>query len=102
MFEMLVFIIGVYAFVFGKVALPWNLSLSGWRARISGLFLMMPMPILILLGGVVGRGVDDQTALSFYGIMELVIVLTGILGAALFAFLSRPKNETSDQELDRE
>lgn len=91
MFEMLVFIFGVYAFVFGSVSLPWKLSVSGWRARISGLFLMAPLPILVLLGRVVGQGIDQRTALSFYGMMELVIVLLGILGAALFAYLTRPK-----------
>jgi len=68
MLEMLGFIFGVYAFTFGSVRLPWSLSLSGWRARVASLFLMAPLPILILLGRVVNQGVDEQTALSFYGI----------------------------------
>ena len=102
MFEMLVFIFGVYAFVFGSVSLPWNLSVSGWRARIAGLFLMAPLPILVLLGRVIGQGIDAQTALSFYGIMELILVLLGILGAALFVYLTRWKNEEiqTDEESD--
>jgi len=79
MLEMFLFIIGVYTFVFGRVSLPWNLSIDGWRARIAALFLMAPFPILFLLGRVVGRGVQDNTALSFYGIMELIIVILGIL-----------------------
>jgi hypothetical protein len=93
MFEMLVFIFGIYAFVFGSVRLPWNLSVSGWRAWVAALFLMAPLPILILLGRVVGQGIDESTALSFFGMLELVIVLLGILGAALFAYLTRPKNQ---------
>jgi hypothetical protein len=97
MFEMLVFIFGVYAFVFGSIRLPWNLAVSGWRARVAGMILMAPLPILILLGRVVGQGVDQDTAMSFYGIMELVIVLAGILGAALFAYLTRP--ELGDNDL---
>jgi hypothetical protein len=96
MLEMFVFILGVYAFTFGRVRLPWKLSLSGWRARIAALFLMAPLPILLLLGREVGQGVDDQTALSFYGILELIIVILGILGAALFAYLTRPKGVDSD------
>ena len=60
------FILGVYAFTFGSVMLPWSLSLSGWRANVSGIFLMAPLPILILLGMVVSQGVDVQTALFFY------------------------------------
>ena len=97
---MLVFIFGVYAFTFGSVRLPWRLSISVWRAKISGLFLMTPLPILILLGRVISQGVDEQTALSFYGIMESVIVLLGILGSVLFSYLTRPKDEEIDQGED--
>jgi len=98
---MLVFIFGVYALTFGKVSLPWNLSLSGWRARVAGIFLMAPFPILILLGGEAAQGVDEQTAQSFYGMMELIIVMFGILGASLFSYLTRPKSEyvEPDEEL---
>ena len=96
MFEMLVFIFGVYAFIFGSVKLPWNLSVVGWRARVAGLFLMVPLPILILLGQIVGQGVDQEAALSFYGIMELIIVMLGILGAAVFSYFTRSRI-TSDQ-----
>jgi len=97
MFEMLVFIFGVYAFVFGSIRLPWNLSVIGWRARVSGLFMMAPLPILILLGQVVGHGVDQDAALSFYGMMELIIVLFGIFGAALFSYLTRPETDEDNQ-----
>lgn len=98
MFEMLVFIFGVYAFVFGSVRLPWGLSVTGWRARVAALFLMVPLPILILLGRVVGLGIDESTALSFFGMLELVIVLIGILSAALFAYLTRPKNQIRESK----
>lgn len=98
MLEMFLFIIGVYTFVFGRVSLPWNLSIDGWRARIAALFLMAPFPILFLLGRVVGRGVQDNTALSFYGIMELIIVILGILGAVLFAYLTKPKSDETTNE----
>jgi Na+/melibiose symporter-like transporter len=100
MFEMLVFIFGVYALVFGSVNLPWNLSVSGWRARVAGLFLMAPLPLLVLLGRVVGQGIDAQTALSFYGILELILVLLGILGAALFVYLTRQRHEDIQTEED--
>ena len=93
MFEMLVFLFGMYAFLFGSVRLPWKMSLVGWRARVAGLFLMAPLPILILVGTSVGEGVDQDTARSFYGILELVVVLLAILGAALFAYLTRPPDQ---------
>ena len=97
MFEMLVFIFGVYALVFGSIRLPWKMSMSGWRARIAGLFLIAPLPILILLGRSVTQGIDRDTALTFFGILELVIVFMGILGAVLFAYLTRPSVDEQDE-----
>ena len=93
MFEMLVFLFGMYAFLFGSVRLPWKMRLVGWRARVAGLFLMAPLPILIWLGVSVSEGVDQETARSFYGILELVVVLLAILCAALFAYLTRPPDQ---------
>ena len=102
MFEMLVFIFGVYALVFGSIRLPWKMSLTGWRARVAGLFLMLPLPILILLGRSISQGIDRDTALSFYGILEVVIVLMGIMGAVLFAYLTRPSvDEQGELETDQ-
>jgi hypothetical protein len=97
MFEMLVFIFGVYALVFGSIRLPWKMSLGGWRARIAGLFLMAPLPILILLGRSISQGIDRDTALSFYGILELGMVLLGILGAVVFAYLTRQSINEQDE-----
>jgi hypothetical protein len=101
MFEMLVFIFGVYALVFGGVRLPWNLSLSGWRARAAGLLLMAPLPILILLGQVANRGIDSEAAMAFYGIMEIAVTFIGILGAAGIAYFSR-KSATDHDPADEE
>jgi hypothetical protein len=97
MLELVVFVFGVYAFVFGNVRLPWNFSLSGWRARVSGLMLMAPLPLLILLGRNVRQGVEIETAMSFFGIMELIIVIICILGAVLFAYLTRPRHSEPER-----
>jgi hypothetical protein len=62
-----------------------------------------PAANILLLGRVVGRGIDQPTALSFYGMLELVFILLGILGAALFAYLIHPKKEVeSEDELNEE
>jgi hypothetical protein len=93
----------MYAFLFGRVRLPWGMSLAGWRARIAGLFLMAPLPILILLGVSVSTGIDQETARSFFGILELVVALLGILGAVLFAYLTRPSiAEKKDTAIDQD
>ena len=103
MFEMLVFLFGMYAFLFGSVRLPWRLSLVGWRARVAGLFLMAPLPILILLGVSVSGGVERETARSFFGILELVVTVLGILGAAFFAYVTRPAvSEDGNTAIDQD
>jgi hypothetical protein len=93
MLEMLVFLIGVYTLVFGRVNLPWNLTLHGWRARVASLFLIAPFPILIFLGRVIGRGLTLEQGASFFGISELVVVLLGVGGAIAFAYITRDKKQ---------
>ena len=100
MFEMLVFIFGTYALIFGAIRLPWNLSLEGWRARLAGLILMAPLPVLLFLGRIIGQGIDQDTAFSFYGILELIIVLFAILVAALIAYFMRYKGNQHESVND--
>jgi hypothetical protein len=58
---------------------------------------MALLPILLILSRVVGKGVDKQTALSFYGMLELVIALLGIIAAVLFSYFTKSKGERLDQ-----
>ena len=99
MIEMFFFVIGVYSFVFGKVSLPWNIHLQGWRARISGLFLMAPFPTVLLLGPQIGQGLTPEKGQSILGLFELILVAVGVGGAVLFALLTRPKmNKTEGSQ----
>jgi hypothetical protein len=91
MLEMVVFVLGVYTLVFGQIRLPRNLALKGWRARGAGLFLMMPLPLAIMVGRVVGKGISVEKAQAFFGMVELGLVAAGIGGAVIFALLTRPK-----------
>lgn len=92
MLEMVVFIVGVYTLVFGQISLPGDLKLVGWRARLASVFLLAPLPIALMLGRVVGRGVAPDAGQSFFGITELVLVVLGVGGAILTGFLTRPKS----------
>ncbi len=98
MIEMLVFIVGVYTVVFGSLSLPFNLSLKGWRARISGFFLLIPLPLIILLSRFVGIGLTKEKAQSVFGIVELLLVGIGIGAALIFAMLTKPKNGPASKE----
>ena len=91
MFEMFLFIIGIYTLVFGKIHLYGPYKLAGWRARVVSLFIMMPFPITILLRGI-GNGLPPERAQSVFGLTELTASAAGILCAVLIAILTRPKD----------
>ncbi len=93
MVEMVVFVVGIYTIIFGQLKLPWNLALQGWRARFAALFLLAPFPLSILLGRVVGQGLSAEKAQSFFGLAELFLVVLGVGGAILFAYLTKPRDK---------
>jgi len=67
MLEMLIFIVGLYTLVFGRLRLPGNLDLRGWRARVAAIFLIAPLPLAILLGRVIGWGLRPNKAGRYLG-----------------------------------
>lgn len=99
MIEMLVFILGIYTVVFGSLHLPFNLSLKGWRARISGFFLLLPLPLIIFLSRYLSTGLSKDKAQSLFGIVELILVAFGVGAALIIALLTKPKNGPSSKEL---
>jgi hypothetical protein len=91
MLEMVVFVIGIYTIIIGKLTLPLNLALHGWRARVAALFLLAPLPLSILIGRVVGQGLPTGRAQSFFGLTELFLILLAVGGAIIFAYSTRPR-----------
>lgn len=97
MLEMLVFIVGIYTLVFGRLRLPWNLDLQGWRARIASLFLLAPFPLTILVGKVIGRGLTPDQGQSVFGLSELILVSLGVGATIVFAISTKPKQGLLDE-----
>jgi hypothetical protein len=93
--EILMLVGGLYALIAGKVKLTRNLYLEGRRARIAGLFLVAPLPLAFVAGMVigllVGMGTLPASVESVAVIVELLLVLGGLVGAVVFAVLSKPK-----------
>ena len=91
MLEMVVFVVGIYTLIIGKLKLPLNLALHGWRARVAALFLLAPLPLSILIRRVVGQGLPAGRAQSFFGLTELFLVVFCVGGAIVFAYLTKPR-----------
>ena len=93
--ELVMLVGGLYALVAGKVKLTRNMVLEGWRARVAGLFLAAPLPLALLagflIGLLIGLGVLPASAESAAAIVELLLVFGGLLGAVVFALVTKPK-----------
>jgi hypothetical protein len=93
--EIIMLMGGMYALIAGKVELTKGISLEGWRARVVGIFLVAPLPVSFLAGFAIGALVElhafPQSILNYVGVLEFVIVLAGLIGAAVFGALVKPK-----------
>ena len=93
--EIVMLVGGLYALVAGKVRLTRNMYLEGWRARIAGLFLAAPLPLALmiafLIGLLIGVGALPASAESAAVIVELLLVFGGLVGAVVFALVTKPK-----------
>ena len=93
--ELVMLVGGLYALVAGKVKLTRNMVLEGWRARVAGLFLAAPLPLALLagflIGLLIGLGVLPASAESAAVVIELLLVFGGLLGAVVFALVTKPK-----------
>ena len=93
--EILMLVGGLYALVAGKIRLTKNMHLEGWRARVAGLFLIAPLPLAFLAGLLIalliGAGALPTSAQSAAVIVELLLVAGGLVGAVVFALVTKPK-----------
>jgi uncharacterized membrane protein YedE/YeeE len=99
--EILMLVGGLYALIAGKVRLTKNMYLEGWRARVAGLFLIAPLPLALLagllIGLLMGMGALPASAESAAGIVELLLVLGALVGAVIFAVVTKPKESVEPE-----
>jgi hypothetical protein len=92
--EIMMLLGGLYALISGKLSLTKNNRLSGWRARVAGVILILPLPLAFLIGAVLGwlvvAQILPQEALAATGIIELVLVIGALVGSVIFAWLTKP------------
>lgn len=101
--EILLLVGGLYALIFGKVRLTRNMVLEGWRARVAGLFLAVPLPLALLAGLLTGlssrpAGLSDA-AQSAAAAIEIVLFVGGVVGAVIFAAATKPKESVEPEEI---
>ena len=98
--EILMLVGGLYALVAGKVRLTRNMYLEGRRARVAGLFLAAPLPLALvvafLIGLMIGSGVLPASAETAAVTIELLLVFGGLVGAVVFALVTKPREQDFD------
>lgn len=87
--EVMMLLGGLYAIFAGKLKLTNSLQLEGAPARIAGIFLVLPLPLSLaagfLIGLLIGLGFISEGALAAGAIVEIVLVLAGLGAAFLYA-----------------
>lgn len=97
--EIIMLVGGLYALITGRIKLTKNMTLEGTRARVAGLFLLLPLPLALLIGFLVGLlSGGDSGAMGVITIIEILLVLGGLLGAVLFAVLTKPQERLSQTD----
>ena len=96
--EILMLAGGFYALIAGKFRLTRNLTLVGWRARIAGLFLLAPLPLVLVAGLftglLIGAGVLPLSVVREYAaVVEILLVVAALVGVVIYALLVKPKGE---------
>lgn len=79
---------GVYTLFTGKIRFSRHINLEGRRARIVGLFLISPIPLLFIVGifivSLIGSGILPEGAANILGIAEYILTLFGSIGAYVY------------------
>ncbi len=96
-FELFVFLGGLYLLITGKLKLPNNLQLEGRPARLAGILLAAPLPLAVVR--LVARSALSTQAQTSLGVVELALLLIGLISVPTIALLTKttPKSAASAQ-----
>jgi hypothetical protein len=87
--EIAMFIVGLISLITGKFVLSKGIILTGTPARIAGGIFMLPIPIALGAGFILGLTVgSDATGIAT--VIEIVIVLACLGGGYLYANANKP------------
>ncbi len=97
--EIIMLIGGLYALIAGRIKLSNAISLEGWPARIVGIILIVPLPLALLIGMVIGvlisTGALPPSVLNYASIIDILLVVGGFTAALIYALIAQPK-ESND------
>jgi len=93
----LLFVGGLLALIVGRMRLIGRLTISGQRARIAGLLLMLPLPasllvnslIIVRLGAPLGLTDPDVQFLTW--MVDSLLFWAGLIGGLVYAHRAQPK-----------
>ena len=94
--EIIMLLGGLYALITGKIKLTRGADLVGWKARVVGLILISPLPLALVaglfLGLLIAVDILPASAQSIASIIEGLIVLGSLAGAAIFGLVAGGEN----------
>lgn len=95
--EIGMFVAGLVALIAGKLRLSKNNNLTGTRARIVGVILMLPLPLAfgigLIIGAMAGSGAISSDILQYAACIDIGLVIAGLAGAYGYAAVSKPPEE---------
>ena len=92
--EIAMFVLGLIGLIGGKLPLSKGKTLEGTRARIAGLIILLPLPLAlgagIVIGFLVAGGVLPPDISAYGWCIELLIVFGCLGGAYAYAQATKP------------
>jgi len=100
--EIIMLATGIYVLIAGRIRISQNFYLEGWRARVAGVFLIVPLPLAflagMLLGILIGLGTLPQSALEYAGVVDILLIAVALVGLVIYALAVKPKEEAVSTE----
>ncbi|MBN2501117.1 MAG: hypothetical protein JXB38_10095 [Anaerolineales bacterium] len=93
MIDIAIFFVGIYALCTGKFQLTRKIKLEGWRARVTGIILVIPTLVAFVIGFLVGLGKVPLLEVEYFGIVYVLVVLSAVFYAIVFSIIVNPTED---------